>query len=294
MIIYKITNTIINKVYIGKTIQSISTRWSQHKSRAKLYKGTSRAFELYEDMRTYGVDYFKIEILDDTPTTITELDVLELKYIREYDSVNNGYNLIYGDLIDSSHLTTDERKQKNKIISTGVKRYWDGQNEEFKITFAQKSMHSISTEKRTKYIKKIWKDITPDNKKQRISKMISSKHKKTKISGGLYKLTSPEGIIYDNVSSLEEFCKDKDLVRGGFYNLYRGFVKSYKGWTLEVLREPKKFKDNLYIFTSPDGVEYETNNMNSFCKNHLLSVSSMSCILNGACKQHKGWVVRRK
>lgn len=35
MVIYKITNSINNKVYIGQTIRSLHERWSQHKFLAK-------------------------------------------------------------------------------------------------------------------------------------------------------------------------------------------------------------------------------------------------------------------
>lgn len=49
--IYKITNLITNKVYIGETNRTISIRWSQHKMRAK---DESYTEYLYLSMRKYG------------------------------------------------------------------------------------------------------------------------------------------------------------------------------------------------------------------------------------------------
>lgn len=294
MIVYKITNTLNGKIYIGKTIQALSTRWSQHKSRGKKgnKKGKSHFFSLYEDMQLMGVENFIIEIIDDTSTSLEELYKLEVEYIRKYDSVNKGYNLIYGDLINSEYLTNIERTHRNKIISCGVKNYWDkNTDKQMRSEFARKTMHSISSEKRKKYIKKTWNSLDADKRRERTTKAIETKHKKNEY--GIFRLISPDGIIYDNINNLTKFCKDKNLVRGGFYNLCNGKVKSYKGWTMEILQSPRKF-DRIYIFTSPDGTEYESKSMVNFCNEHDLSIGSIGCIIRGICKQHKGWSVRIK
>lgn len=61
MIIYKITNIINGKVYIGKTVHSLNQRWTEHCCSAfrkhDWYKG------LYLAMRDYGIDNFIIEEL---------------------------------------------------------------------------------------------------------------------------------------------------------------------------------------------------------------------------------------
>ncbi len=58
MVIYKITNTINGKAYVGQTVQSNPrARWYQHKENAKKQK-----HPLYCAMRKYGVHNFKFEI----------------------------------------------------------------------------------------------------------------------------------------------------------------------------------------------------------------------------------------
>lgn len=93
MVIYKITNKINNKCYIGQTIQkSVNNRWSRHKSdyRKKVNH------PLYDSMNKYGIENFSFEIIY-TANSIEELNKLEEQYIKDFNSlVPNGYNLKMG------------------------------------------------------------------------------------------------------------------------------------------------------------------------------------------------------
>ena len=88
MIIYKITNIKNNKVYIGQTIRPIKDRFRRHINDAinnKLNTHFARA------IRKYGKDNFVIEEIDRAKTK-EELNLKEQFWIREYDSINKGYN----------------------------------------------------------------------------------------------------------------------------------------------------------------------------------------------------------
>ena len=93
MIIYKITNVVNNKVYIGLTTTSLKKRWYAHIRDSKKSEK-----HLYAAMRKYGLDNFKIEVIDDTAKDMQELGKLERKYIKLYNSTdpNYGYNITYG------------------------------------------------------------------------------------------------------------------------------------------------------------------------------------------------------
>ena len=52
MIVYKITNNINSKIYIGITINSLEQRFKQHLRDAKRKK----QYPLYEAMKKYGKD----------------------------------------------------------------------------------------------------------------------------------------------------------------------------------------------------------------------------------------------
>lgn len=90
MIVYKITNAVNGKTYIGKTRQKLDTRWKQHcnkKSNSRLLKNA---------INKYGAAVFKIEPLVHTDDHI-RLDQCEVAYIKHFDSmVPNGYNLTSG------------------------------------------------------------------------------------------------------------------------------------------------------------------------------------------------------
>ena len=59
--IYKITNTVNNKIYIGKTEETIERRFYEHKLNVKTGHKRSR---LYSAMKHYGFDKFIVEELD--------------------------------------------------------------------------------------------------------------------------------------------------------------------------------------------------------------------------------------
>lgn len=106
MWIYKITNEINNKIYIGQTTVSINDRWYKHKWNAV----NKRKYALHQAMHKYGIENFKIEILTETNSK-EDLDRLEKKYIKEYNSfVNqNGYNMTDG---GEGSSPTEEVRQK--------------------------------------------------------------------------------------------------------------------------------------------------------------------------------------
>ena len=61
--IYKITNKINNKVYIGKSIY-IERRWYEHKTDMN---NINKQNHLYNAMRKYGKDNFLFEIIELCP-----------------------------------------------------------------------------------------------------------------------------------------------------------------------------------------------------------------------------------
>lgn len=92
MLIYKITNDINNKVYIGQTSKTLANRIMNHKSSMIAGQDT----HLYRAMRKYGWEHFTFEIIHDNISSKSELNRLETYYIRKFDSVRCGYNMTDG------------------------------------------------------------------------------------------------------------------------------------------------------------------------------------------------------
>ena len=90
--IYKITNLINNKIYIGKTMNSIAHRWREHCN--EYNKDRSEHRPLYNAIKKYGVDNFKIEEVE--ACSIDELNERECYWIEFFGSFKNGYNATTG------------------------------------------------------------------------------------------------------------------------------------------------------------------------------------------------------
>lgn len=93
--IYKITNDINDKVYIGQTSkQRANDRWSQHKTDSKNLRNDDHSI-LHLAMNKYGVEHFFFTIIEEVPTEL--LDEREIFWITEFNCVRpNGYNISSG------------------------------------------------------------------------------------------------------------------------------------------------------------------------------------------------------
>lgn len=89
--IYKITNTINNKVYIGQSVD-ITARWTRHKNDCKKEKFSH--YPLYRSFNKYGIDNFTFEVIEECSKDC--LDEREKYWIGYYNSFYNGYNQTKG------------------------------------------------------------------------------------------------------------------------------------------------------------------------------------------------------
>ena len=120
MYIYKITNKINNKVYIGQTTKTIFSRWKRHCADA-LSNRTNTKFA--RAIRKYGKDNFIVEEID-TATNKEELNQKEIYWINYYNSILTGYNSVDGggDSNTYKYKTEEEMKQiKEKIRLTKMR-----------------------------------------------------------------------------------------------------------------------------------------------------------------------------
>lgn len=97
--IYKITNQLNQKSYIGQTKQPIEVRWEAH-IWAAFRKEDDNRYYLHRAIHKYGVENFKFEIIEEVPNT--ELDEREIYWIAYYHTYrydklgNQSYNLTRG------------------------------------------------------------------------------------------------------------------------------------------------------------------------------------------------------
>ena len=105
MIIYKITNKINGKSYIGQTIQSLECRLAQHFSKNDTI--------IQKAIRKYGKDSFEYVIID-TADCMEQLNSKEIFWINFYRTltIQNGYNVKTGG--NNAKLTVEEKEIVSK------------------------------------------------------------------------------------------------------------------------------------------------------------------------------------
>ena len=91
-IVYKITNLINQKHYIGSTTRG-EKRWREHKNDAFNPNDEKYNYPLYRAFRKYTLSNFSFEILKDDFQSIEEMQLYEKEMIYKYNSLApNGYN----------------------------------------------------------------------------------------------------------------------------------------------------------------------------------------------------------
>lgn len=114
-IIYKITNTVTGKVYIGLTTSGLAHRKAGHKTRMMLGQ---RNHKLYQSMRKHGFDKFKFDTL--CCALLPEyLPHLETMFIALHNSYVRGYNMNTG-----GSMVGVETREKLRAIFIGRKITW--------------------------------------------------------------------------------------------------------------------------------------------------------------------------
>lgn len=104
--IYKITNKVNNKSYIGQTRYTVEFRWRQHQ-----HKKDNAYF--HNAIKKYGVENFTVEILEECD--YKDLDSKEIYYIAKYDTFNNGYNMTLGGE-GNKRLVLDDKYEEIKSM----------------------------------------------------------------------------------------------------------------------------------------------------------------------------------
>lgn len=119
MYIYKITNLVNGKVYIGQTRRTVEQRYKEHINSAIRGDG----FYLACAMKSYGVDNFKVETIASTDDVET-LNELENFYIRKYksDCSEFGYNLAPGGNSNTMDSPVVKAKHDAKMRSEDVRK----------------------------------------------------------------------------------------------------------------------------------------------------------------------------
>jgi len=222
MVIYQATNIVNNKSYIGKTIQNFNIYKKTHIRSAinklDIRRGSRKAF--YSAIRKYGSDVFKWEILYKC-IDANVLNEKEIYYIQLYDTYKNGYNMTKGGDGGGSTLgkykRTPEIRKKISLSLIGHKR----------------SKSSIQKQSDSLKIKHPMKG--KQHTYESIKKMSENSKGIRNSESRLWKIISPNGVIYNLIGGYHKFLKEHQLSRWSMDKVYKGKKNNYKGWKVERL-----------------------------------------------------------
>jgi len=228
-IIYKITNIINGKIYIGVTRHSIEKRLIQHKSDAKRRKQC----RLHNAMMKYGVDNFTIELIESIQTSDYNVATnREIENIKIYKSLDKtiGYNMTVGGEGVVGHTPwskgktkeTDATMQKisEKQRGTGNSFYGKTHSNFLKQKWSKERVgenHPCFGKSRPDLILKNKNRVWTDEQK----KAISMKNSCAIICNEL-------GITYQSVT---EMCEKLSLDIRSVHRVLNGKFKQHKGYT---------------------------------------------------------------
>ena len=139
--IYKITNIVNNKIYVGKTKKTIAIRYKSHLRQAeKNLELHKTSIPLYNAINEYGIDNFIIEEIEECPLDILdEREIYWIKQLKAQDP-NIGYNICSGGEggpggpMFAGHHHSEETKQKMSLDRMGDKNsnygnHWEQSDE---------------------------------------------------------------------------------------------------------------------------------------------------------------------
>ena len=272
MIIYRITNTLNSKIYVGQTVHGLLYRWGQHKRNALNY---NIGYPLYRAIRKYGIENFTVELID-LADSVEESNAKEIFWIENlncYIEDKMGYNLTRGghnrdNLAGKSWgKHTEEHKNKMSAMFRGVKPSESSiagskrENSQATINLTTGMEFSSAREMSKFYgLSYIFTlNLLSGNKRQKNGDIFrykdDSKAKKADIRESFvpFHKALPKKILCvetnEVFSSIKEASEKLNIGRTGINNMLKGRSRKSGGLTFEYYTK-KVQKDNLALDTN--------------------------------------------
>ena len=255
-IIYKVTNNVNGKIYVGQTIRDLHQRVNEHFYTAAREKDTS---PFYRAIRKYGRENFIWESVCECFSQ-EDLDEKERLIATKFDAwVPNGYNIRAG--FGKGSMSKAERERRS------------GQGN---------PMYGRSGDKAPAYGRVGDKHpmFGKTHSKESVQKIIDANSK-------TYEFLSPEG-IFTTIYNMNQFCRENpELTPSSMLNVYKGKKRHHKGW----IKSGSIRHKNTYYFINPLGETVEIHNLKKFCREHpdKLDSSAMMRVYRKEQTNHKGW-----
>jgi predicted GIY-YIG superfamily endonuclease/Fe2+ or Zn2+ uptake regulation protein len=268
--LYKIQNTINNKIYIGQTI-NFRNRMIRHKSTSENKNEPLYESYLYRSIRKHKWENFSKEIID-TAKNQEEANEKEEYYIEKYNSYNNGYNCTKG----GNCRAIKTQKELEHQIKIQSKNFW-------KITFPNKNVVIINS-------------LEDFSRKNNLDANGLRKVAKSKIKhhrGFLCQklITIKEIPLNEKEDLLIKINKIDNITQEQLFEISNGHLSFDLNF---------KYKDNLFdpksdfweIIFPTNEVKYVLS-LDKFCKENNLIPESMRLVNKGEIKHHHNYKCKK-
>lgn len=278
MFIYKITNQINNKSYIGYNSSDNDTRWGDHKR--DYLKEEYSAKLLYRSMNKYGINNFVYERIEVEIKDLSILKEREIFWIVEYKSFGKlGYNMTKGgdggcgnqSFLDSA--TEEELTEYSKKISKSKKEFFADckKREEWSRRSIELNTAQFMIAGRTIGRKKWWASLTDEER---------------------FNYQSERAKGWWNKISVE---KKTELSKLRSKNSNEAQAKITPDERKKRVENQRDKISGKYKITCPDGSIVVTNRLKDLCKSGVLKISYNSLKISEKEKKplKSGWQCER-
>lgn len=225
--IYRVTNKINNKIYIG-----FDTKWPrrQYDHLTNAFNKNHNAYNtiFHNAIRKHGISNFEWDAIyqsDDIPHTLNHMEKYFIEQYNSFFENKKGYNMSYGGQGSVGRILSETTKNKIRLANTG--RIWTKQQ-----------LENLSKSKRGVAKSQKWKDSLSNNMTGS-TKSSSQKENMYKARAIEWRIFKPDGTI-EIILGLRKYCRENKLNRQritkGKSNL-RGNIKARgtKGYFAEPI-----------------------------------------------------------
>lgn len=218
-IVYKVTNKINGKVYIGQTVQSLNRRITTHISHALCERDN---FYFHKAIVKYGKENFGWEIIAKCYSR-EELNKTEIRMIEKYGAVKKGYNFNIGGNSNAGFSRTERDKQETSERMRGKRNPMYGKHPSRKTR--RKMSESHSGKKHYSY----------------------GKYGKDNLKARKYIITTPSGkeIFVHGIANFCRSYREEKLSYGTLIQIAKGKRKHHKGYKCRYYIEVQKNTNGL-------------------------------------------------
>lgn len=307
--IYRITNTVNGRVYIGST-KRFKERWYAHARLLKTGTHQNKFFQADFDkcLKSLGNDSFMVfEILELTTGNKMERLAVEEIYLHQYfDECKQCYNMTTRAVSPDGCKRQDSETTKAKM-SEITKALWKNGTYANSIASRSKPYALLSPDNILYTGTNISQFCREHNLNiKHMSALLLGKQRShkgwkrandvdyTPMNSKPYRveLISPTGELH-TFSNIEQFAKEHSLYAPNVSSLMKGKLKTYKGWRRNDIASVRpQSKRYSYSFVSPEGVLYsDVRNLTEFAEQNNLNGSSLNSLVHGRRRSVYGWTL---